>query len=50
MSSEIREYDRKRWWGEDALASLEGNHSHVSYLSILAWMMGEYKVLGGGNK
>lgn len=50
MSSEIREYDRKRWWGEDALASLEGNHSHVSYLSILAWMMGEYKELGGGNK
>lgn len=50
MSSEIREYDRKRWWGEDALASLEGDHSHVSYLSILAWMMGEYKELGGGNK
>lgn len=50
MSSEIREYDRKRWWGEDALASLDGNHSHVSYLSILAWMMGEYKELGGGNK
>lgn len=50
MSLEIREYDRKRWWGEDALASLEGNHSHVSYLSILAWMMGEYKELGGGNK
>lgn len=50
MSSEIREYDRKRWWGEDALESLGGNHSHVSYLSILAWMMGEYKELGGGNK
>lgn len=50
MSSEIREYDRKRWWGEDALASFEDNHSHVSYLSILAWMMGEYKELGGGNK
>ena len=50
MSSEIREYDRKRWLGEDALASFEDNHSHVSYLSILAWMMGEYKELGGGNK
>ena len=33
MSLEIREYDRKRWWGEDALASLEGNHSHVSLKS-----------------
>lgn len=50
MSSEIREYDRKRWWGEDALESLDGNHSHLSYLSILAWMMGEYKELGGGEK
>ena len=50
MSSEIREYDRKRWWGEDALESLDGDHSHVSYLSILAWMMGEYKELGGDNK
>lgn len=50
MSSEIREYDRKRWWGEDALESLGGNHSHVSYLSILAWMMGEYKELGGDGK
>ncbi len=50
MSSEIREYDRKRWWDEDALESLDGKHSHVSYLSILAWMMSEYKELGGGDK
>ena len=49
LSPEIREYDRERW-GEDPLESLEGEESHISYLSHLALMIGRYKSLGGGNK
>ena len=49
LSSEIREYDRERW-GEDPLESLEGEESHISYLSHLALMIGRYKGMGGGNK
>ena len=49
LSPEIREYDRERW-GEDPLESLEGDESHISYLSHLALMIGRYKRLGGGNK
>lgn len=45
-SPEIRLYDWRRW-GEDPLESLHGEKSHVSYLSHLAWMIGEYKSLGG---
>ena len=49
LSPEIREYDNERW-GEDPLESLEGDESHISYLSHLALMIGRYKSLGGGNK
>ena len=49
LSSEIREYDRERW-GEDPLESLEGEESHISYLSHLALMIGRYKSMSGGNK
>ena len=49
LSPEIREYDRERW-GEDPLESLEGEESHISYLSHLALMIGRYKSLAGGNK
>ena len=49
LSPEIREYDRDRW-REDPLESLEGEESHISYLSHLALMIGRYKSLGGGNK
>jgi len=49
MSPELRAYDRERW-GEDPLATLDGNKSHVSYISHLAWMIGGYKQLGGGDK
>ncbi len=48
-SPELRLYDKMRW-GEDPLESLDGNESHVSYLSHLAWMIGNYKRIGGGNK
>ena len=49
LSPEIREYDRERW-GEDPLESLEGEESHISYLSHLALMIGRYKSMSGGNK
>ncbi|MCH5237797.1 MAG: hypothetical protein J1E95_08370 [Muribaculaceae bacterium] len=48
-SPELRYYDRVRWY-EDPLESLEGEKSHVSYLSHLAWMVGNYKKIGGDNK
>ncbi len=48
-SPELRLYDNRRW-GEDPLESLESDKSHVSYLSHLAWMIGNYKRTGGSNK
>ena len=49
MSPEIRYYDTMRW-NEDPLESLEGDNSHVSYLSHLAWMICGYKEIGGDKK
>lgn len=49
MSPELRQYDTDRW-GEDPLETLDGNQSHISYLSHLAWMISGYKYLGGGKK
>jgi len=49
MSPKLRAYDRERW-GEDPLESLEGDNSHVSYISHLAWMIAGYKQIGGGDK
>lgn len=48
-SPELRLYDRMRWI-EDPLESLDGDESHVSYLSHLAWMIGNYKKIGGDNR
>lgn len=49
LSPELRKYDRDRWF-EDPLETLEGDKSHISYLSHLAWMIAGYKQLGGGRK
>ena len=49
MSPELRLYDKLRW-GEDPLESLEGNKSHISYLSHLAWMIGNYRRIGGDDR
>lgn len=48
-SPELRLYDELRW-DEDPLESLDGDKSHVSYLSHLAWMIGNYRRIGGDNK
>ena len=49
MSPELRRYDLERW-GEDPLMTLDGDKSHVSYLSHLAWMIAGYKHVGGDGR
>ena len=49
MSPEMRCYYKIRW-NEDPLESLNGDNSHVSYLSHLAWMICGYKEIGGDGK
>lgn len=46
LTPEIRAYDTKPW-GEDALKTLAGNKSHMTYLSLLSWMITDYKLAGG---
>lgn len=46
MSEEIRNYDTLMW-KEDALKTLDGSKSHMTYLSILAWTISLYKLAGG---
>lgn len=48
-SPELRLYDKLRW-GEDPLESLDGEDSQISYLSHLAWMIGNYRRIGGNTK
>ena len=49
MSPEMRRYDTLRW-GEDPLESLDGDESHISYISHLAWMISGYKAIGGDGR
>lgn len=49
MSPELRRYDASEW-GEDPLESLDSNKSHISYLSLLAWMISGYKTIGGDGR
>lgn len=49
LSPELREYDT-HWFREDALSSLDGDKSHMTYLSLLAWMITNYKQAGGDGK
>ena len=45
----IRKYDTLEW-KEDAMESLDGKKSHMTYLSILAWMISNYKLIGGDDR
>lgn len=45
----IREYDTIQW-KEDAMETLDGPKSHMTYLSILAWMISNYKMAGGDGR
>ena len=49
LSFELRKYDAERW-GEDPLETLDGDRSHISYITHLAWMISEYKMAGGNDK
>lgn len=46
---EIRKYDTMQW-REDAMETLDGDKSHMTYLSILAWMITNYKFVGGDGR
>lgn len=46
---EMRKYDTMQWH-EDAMQSLDGPKSHMTYLSILAWIITNYKLAGGDDK
>lgn len=46
---EIRRYDTVQW-REDAMETLDGNNHHMTYLSILAWIITNYKFCGGDNR
>ena len=48
LSPELKRYDAMRW-GEDPLEDLSGDVSHISYLSHLAWMIGGFRMIGGGQ-
>lgn len=45
----IRYYDTMLWH-EDAMKTLAGEKSHMTYLSILAWMITNYKMIGGDGQ
>ena len=45
----IRKYDTIQW-KEDAMESLDTDHHHMTYLSILAWMITNYKYAGGDTR
>lgn len=49
MSPTIQEYDASQW-GESPLESLDGDKSHMTYLSLLAWMITNYKFIGGDGQ
>lgn len=44
LEPELRFFDQMRW-GEDPLDSLDGEMSHLAYISHLAWMIGNYRNL-----
>lgn len=45
----IRQYDTMQW-REDAMETLDGPKSHMTYLSILAWIITNYKMAGGDDR
>lgn len=49
MSPEVMSYDTNQW-GEDAITTLNGNNSHMTYLSLLAWSISNYLLAGGASQ
>ena len=45
---EIRRYDTMKW-REDAIDGIDGDNDHMTYLSLLAWVITNYKLAGGSS-
>jgi len=45
----IRYYDTMKW-KEDAMDGLDGPNDHMTYLSLLAWIITHYKFAGGDSR
>ena len=49
MSEEFQRYDALQW-GEYPLDTLDGDKDHMTYLSLLAWVMSNYRLAGGSDR
>lgn len=49
LDPSLRWYDTSQWH-EDALESLSGDKSHMTYLSILSWIITNYRLAGGDER
>lgn len=49
LEPDIRRFE-ERWWGEDALTSLDGENGHIGYLGHLNLLLGIYRLLGGDSQ
>lgn len=49
MSPEVMSYDTNQW-DENALTTLDGDKSHMTYLSLLAWTISNYLFAGGTSQ
>ncbi len=46
---DIRRYDTMKW-KEDAMDGIDGPNDHMTYLSLLAWVITHYKFAGGDGR
>jgi len=48
LSPALRKFDSDDW-KEDPLDGVSGNKGHLTYLTTIGWMIGEYRLSGGQN-
>jgi len=48
LHPQLRHYDT-RAWGDDAMETLDEDEGHMTYLSLVAWMMTNYRLCGGNH-
>lgn len=48
LSPALRRFDSDDW-KEDPLDGVAGNKGHLTYLTTIGWMIGEYRLSGGNN-
>lgn len=49
LTPSMRRFDSDDW-KEDPLEGLHGTKGHFTYLTTIGWMIGEFKIAGGGSK